>query len=1046
MRPSSPTFRSLVPAAHCLPLTVVLLLTAHCSLLTASAQSVSATLSGTVEDQNGAVVPSATVTAENKATGLKRQATTNGEGQFTIPLLPPSIYTVTAQAQGFSPVQISNVVLNVGDQKSLQIPLRTGNISEMVQVSGDAPLINESPAVGTVVDRQFVSNIPLNARSLQPLITLVPGVVLAPGQRGQLSVNGQRANANYFTIDGVSANIGMNTSTGGTGEDYAGTQQGVTTFGGTNNLISIDALQEFRIQTSTFAAEYGRTPGGQISLLSRSGTNQFRGAIFEYFRNDVLDANDWFSNRAGLKRAALRQNQCGGVLGGPIKKNRTFFFFSYEDLRLLQPQTLTNTVPALRLRQNAPAAVKMILNSFPVPTGSEILAANGTPTGQAPFTGVYSAPINSRATSLRLDHIFGPRLVVFGRYNQAHSKTLQRSSFNLADVSRTENDTRTLTLGATVSLTSQLQNDLRVNYSRTLTPNATELDNFGGAVPFSVSDVVTSSAAITSPGAFVQVDLFGTVMSAVATQDFFSNNLQRQFNLANNISYVKGAHQLKFGIDYRRLAPQAEPRNYALSVRFNDANAILNGTISSGSVIAASETNPVFTNFSAYGQDIWKVNPRLSLTFGLRWEVNPAPKDADGRQPYVVNGVENLPTATLSLGGPLWKTQSNNFAPRFGIAYQLSRRSGWERMVRGGIGVFFDMGTGQGANAFTASPFSVTKALTSSPYPLTTAQVAPPPLQPPVATTVYAFDPDLRLPRTYQWNLTLEQGLGSSQSLTASYVGAIGRRLLERRAHVRPIPTITSLNTLFIITSDGTSDYHAMQIQFQRRLARGLQARVSYTWSHAIDDVSAESDLDFQILRGDSNFDIRHNFSSALTYNIPKPRGRFVEMVFSNWAVDTIIRAQTAYPFTPQAGTLTLPDGRQAFRRPNLVPGMPLYLVDRNAPGGIRVNPAAFQIPSVAGTQGNVGRNILRGFPSHQVDLALRRSFPLKEQVKLVFRAEAFNLFNHPNFGLPTRSLTSALFGQTTTMLNRAFGTGSLSPLYQVGGARSMQFAIRVEF
>ena len=272
----------------------------------AHAQSATATLSGTVTDERGALVSGASVTVLNPATGLQRQATTNDKGNFIITELPPSTYNVRVEQQGFAPEEVTGVELNVNDERALEIQLKVGQISgTTIQVTSEAPLIDESPAVGTTIDRQFVANLPLNGRSFQSLFELTPGVVLTPsgnGDPGQFSVNGQRTDANYFTIDGVGANVGAlpaNTL----GQSANGSVAGFAATGGSNNLVSVDALQEFKIQTSTYAPEFGHTPGGQVSIITRSGTNQFHGTIFEYFRNDVLDANDWFANRDGFQRA-----------------------------------------------------------------------------------------------------------------------------------------------------------------------------------------------------------------------------------------------------------------------------------------------------------------------------------------------------------------------------------------------------------------------------------------------------------------------------------------------------------------------------------------------------------------------------------------------------------------------------------------------------------------------------------------------------------------------------------------------------------------------
>src|SRR5437016_4597579 len=391
----------LLPTAYRLLPTILLLLTAHCSLLTGYAQSSTATLSGTVTDPNNAVVPGAHVTATNGATGLKREATTSGSGTFVIPLLPPSTYTVLIENQGFTPAEIKDVTLNVGDNVALKIQLKVGQVGATVDVKSDAPLINESPGVGSVIDRQFVENLPLNGRTFNTLLQLTPGVVLAPSQSvsspGQFSIAGQRTDANSFLVDGVSANFGV-VSTPNTRGSGTGSSQAFSVLGGTNSLVSVEALQEFRIETSSYAPEFGRSPGGQVILTTRSGTNTFHGGVYDYFRNDVLDANDWFSNRAGVPRAAERHNDFGGFLAGPLLKNKTFFFFNYEGARLRVPQTFVVNVPsvAVRTASTTPAQLVPLLRAYPLPNGP--VSANGN---TARFTGAFSNRATLNAESVR---------------------------------------------------------------------------------------------------------------------------------------------------------------------------------------------------------------------------------------------------------------------------------------------------------------------------------------------------------------------------------------------------------------------------------------------------------------------------------------------------------------------------------------------------------------------------------------------------------------------------------------------------------------------
>ena len=1066
------------PTSPCVLRTLLLLFALAALPLAGYAQSATATLSGAVEDERGAVVPGATVTVTNNATGTKRDAVTNAEGYFTMPLLQPGAYTVKAQHDGFRVALLDNVILNVGDQKALRIPLQTGDIKETVNITGEAPLINESPAVGTVVDRQFVENLPLNGRSFQSLITLTPGVVLtkaSSARQGQFSVNGQRADANYFMVDGVSANIG---ASGGTlSPTGAGSLPGLTALGGTNNLVSVDALQEFQIQTSTFAAEFGRTPGAQVSIVTRSGTNKFQGALFNYFRNDALDANNWFANRAGFKRPPLRQNDFGGVLGGPVflprfgeggpslqKLDRTFFFFSYEGLRLRQPQFAITQVPSLAARQAGSPALQPLLNIFPVPNGPEL--GNGVAT----FSSGYSDPSTLNATSIRIDSNVRSNLTLFGRYNYAPSETGARgTSGSLNSIQHFKVNTQTLTLGATNLLTSKVSNDLRVNYSRNRSESFYTLDNFGGAIVPSESTLFPTGSSAEDSRITVSAGNAGLQWGRLPS------NLERQINVVDGLSAILGAHQLKFGLDYRRLSPVFRPAAYAQTLVFSGVGtpgSPAAGTVLSGrALFVAIVSNrspmvPIFNNLSAYAQDTWKTTTRLTLTYGLRWELVPPPHEANGNAPLTVTQVSDPASISLAPPGtPLWKTTYNNFAPRIGIAYRLAGKPGRETVLRGGFGLFYDLGTGQASPAFTGSfPFQLLKRVLNAPFPLSASDAAAPTAgpSPSASDTIYVFDPDLKLPRVYQWNASVEQALGANQTLRASYVAAVGRRLLSGESLTSPNANL--LGVVRILRNKATSDYHALQIQYQRRLSRGLQALASYTWSHSIDVASDETLVAHDTIanlrqnRGPSDFDVRHAFNGALTYNVPTPSiGKIGSRILSNWSADTMLTARTALPVSVTY-TRTTPFGSFAFR-PDLVSGVPLYLSDPTVGGGKKINSAAFAIPSTQ-RQGTLERNALRGFGMWQVDFALRRQFNLGERLKLQFKTEFFNIFNHPNFadppgGLGTLSASgafsrNALFGLSASMLANSLGSGGqlggFNPLYQVGGPRSIQMSLKLNF
>src|SRR5580658_3916343 len=392
------------------------------ALLVAPLIAQNAELSGLITDPASLAVPGAKVVVQSVDTGATRTVSSNQQGEYSVPALLPGAYNITIEANGFKTIHQNGVVVEVDQRARLDFALIVGSSSESITVQGSAPLLNASDAsVSTVIGNQFVENLPLNGRSFSSLIDLAPGVVLTPANQyegGQFSVNGQHPDANYFLVDGVSANLG--TSATNLHQGGAGQLPATSAFGGTSNLVSLDALEEFRIQTSTFAPEYGRTPGAQISVLTKSGTNTFHGTAFEYFRNDKLDANDWFANRNALRRPELRQNDFGGVLGGPIVKNKLFFFGSYEGLLVRQPQVAETYVPSLASRQNAPAAIQPLLNAFPLPNGPNL--GNGT----AAFSASYSNPSTLDSYGLRMDYQLSSKVTVFGRYNDVPSDLDQR--------------------------------------------------------------------------------------------------------------------------------------------------------------------------------------------------------------------------------------------------------------------------------------------------------------------------------------------------------------------------------------------------------------------------------------------------------------------------------------------------------------------------------------------------------------------------------------------------------------------------------------------
>ncbi len=941
-------------------------------------------------------------------------------------------------------------MLNVNDQRALHIQLKVGGVNEAISVEGAPMVQTESGTVSTVVDRQFVENLPLNGRSFQTLIELTPGVVLtktSPGELGQFSVNGQRANANYFTVDGVGANFGISAHGSSLGQTAGGTIPAYGPGGGTSTLVSIDALQEFRIQTSSYAAEFGRTPGGQVSVVTRSGTNQFHGTLFEYFRNDALDANDWFANSRGLEKPALRQNDFGGVLGGPIVKSKTFFFFSYEGLRLRQPQVAIRSVPSLSARQMATPETKPLLDIYPLPTGRDLGA------GLAEVSASFSNPTDLDAVSIRADHAFTGKLTLFGRYNYAPSESRLRGLTGvLNNVGVSTFNAQTVTLGLTQAINSRISNDLRANYSRNRSGTSFVVDTFGGGIPPPDSLLFPPFATRQNAISMIRVASFGYLVGGDNAV-----NLQHQFNLVDNFIAAAGTHQMKFGVDYRRLSPIHGQQDYTVFILFPTVAGAVADTPAFVFIEADQSQFLLFHNFSGYAQDTWKLTPRLTLSYGLRWEVNPAPSETTGHDALTVTGLNNPRTMILApRGTPLWKTTYDNFAPRVGLAYQLSQATGQETVLRGGFGLFYDLGSGPTGNGYAANsyPNAATKILPNV-FPIDPAIATPPSfnINPPYGNLL-VYEPGFKLPRTYQWNVAFERSLGFHQTITASYVAALGRRLLRSEVLSGASLQNPNFSRVVVERNAATSDYHALQLQFQRRLSHGLQALASYTWSHSIDIASTESTatvsatkIDPKVDRGSSNFDVRHALSATVTYDVPNPNmNRFGDSLLRDWSLDTILRARTATPMDLIANTDPL-FGVLAATRPDLIGGVPLYVKDSAVAGGRRINRAAFAVPP-RGRQGTLGRNSVHGFPLSQLDFSFRRKFALRDRLNLQFRADLFNALNHPNFGDAVNLLGDPQFGQSLQMLrcDLGCGDGGFSPLYQIGGPRSIQLALKLQF
>jgi hypothetical protein len=1051
-----PTFQQIIYSA------LVLL-----ALAGSRAVAQSASIDGLVTDSTSAVVPNASIDLLEPSTQTHQKTASNGSGFYSISNVMPGQYTLTVGGTGFETETRTNIAITVGAKISINFILKVGSQSEQVSVDGSGAQINTTDAgVSTVIERNFVENVPLNGRSFQSLITLSPGVVVVPsggaGQSGEISVNGQRTEANYYTIDGISANTGASTSSAGyPGGGFSGATPQESALGTTQSIVSIDALEEFRENTSSYSAEFGRTPGGQFSFSTRSGANAYHGTAFDFLRNNVFDAKNYFD----MSKLPERQNDFGGTFGGAIRlgsfyngRDKSFFFFSYEGLRLQQPQAAQlYQVPSANFRQIAPVALQPFLNAFPKSSNPDL------GDGLADLTVGYSAPSQLDTSSLRLDHSFGDRFKIFGRGSYVPSKSEARQPTDLAQVNDTVRNIQTYVFGADGVLTQRMANGFRFGYTTNEYKSSRSLDNFGGATPFKIGAVPGLDN-----GDWLTFFLFYGLYPYYLIEP--QENGQHQINVVDYLTHTIGRHNIKYGVDYRRLMTEENlPPLWEVGYYFDEASVLANQPAGLFVYTQAINMDARSVNFSLYAQDEWQATKRLSVSYGVRWDLNPPPSDANGNTPYTLTQITNLATTVIApKGTALWKTTHANFAPRIGFAYQLNQTPGRETVVRAGGGLFYDTGTTLSAEGYYGVGTTGFGNYTTDcednpgsacPFPATVAQVQAvpkPSASSPYNAPVFAFDPNLKLPYTVEWNAALEQSLGAQQTFTLNYIGSSGRRLLSQFFYEPQNlgnANFSEATGLYVTTGGASSSYQALQAKFDRKLSQGLQVLASYTWSHAIDNATQNFTI-FELERANSDYDIRNNFQAAVSYNVGGHySNRIVSYTLTHWALDARVSARSALPvdILDGASIVNGSSGATTNYHPNRIANAPLYLRGASCqgpcPGGRQINFAAFTLSNTGGnTDGNAGRNSARGFDAVQGDLTLRRDFPFTESTGLQFRVEAYNIFNHPVYGDIRNELSDGegVFGSAYD--TQSSQLGGLSSLYQIGGPRSMQVSLKLHF
>jgi hypothetical protein len=1038
------------------------------------AQTATATLQGSITDPTGAVIPQAQITITNTATGVARTEITDGSGVFTIVELSPSTYSLRVDHAGFESTTINGIVLSVGAHNQLPVQLKIGTSTQTVTVVAQQ-LLTTSAAVSTVVNQQEVANVPLNGRSFEDLELQVPGVTTPNPQAGQpqskssigenglsvISVNGNSDLSNSYTVDGVSADFGAGNNGGFSGAYGIGGAGGLpagTSLGSTQALVPVDDLQEFRVLTSSYPAEYGSYAGGQFIYLTRSGTNAFHGSASDYLRNTVFDANDYFNNYYGIARQGLIQNDFAGTLGGPVwiphlydGRNKLFFYFDYEGLRAHFPTAASlNYVPDAAMRAAVTGPVAAAINAYPMPNGPDV------GDGEGEYIAGFGSLNALNTYNLRLDAALSKHNALFVRVSNATSSIANQQ---MEATGYDSQDTRTYTIGLTSAFTPFITNEFRANFSESTG------DQIGKITPpmNSSYDLLAASGypdTLASYGGGIDYypGIGGFWMSV-----WKGFNETRQFDLPDNLTWVHGGHQFTFGFDFRRLTTTNNPDSPTFYYLWDSESSLIANQPYEIINESENKTYPTYATFAAFAQDQWRVSPRLSLSYGLRWDVTPPPSQRHTGMPDTLINQNDLSELALGPAGAPYKSSYYDFGPRLGATYLVRAKPGYETQLRAGAGVVYDAADNQGdgliglsspgfsgVNTFCPASYCNYDGQYSFPLPpqYSYTPVQNPPV-PPFTSTYFAVAPHFTNPYDLQMNVALQQNVGANNALVVNYIGSFYRKgvsILDE--YVYPY----NPNFQFVEFAQNLlrSAYNAGQVVFDHRYSSGLYAYVGYTWAHDIGQNQLNAFTPYQ--KGNASGDLRNNLNATVTWDIPNghPDNSVIKAITEKWGTDVRWSVRGGFPITlngPETADAA-DDGQQVEPGLNFVPNEPLYLHGSyngtRIPGGKQLNPAAFTAAAV-GVNGDVPQNYFRGFGEDQWNVAIRRDFGVYENLHLQFRAESFNLFNHETFGAVEGYLPDTTFGQAINSLDSDLG-GESSPQYQPGGPRELQFALKVLF
>lgn len=980
----------------------------------ALAQGASGTITGTVTDTTGAVLPGVTVTVRNDETGTTRELVTGPQGRFRAPNLPPGPYTITAALEGFTSVERSGIRLTVGREAVVDFALQVGQLADVVTVVGEASTIDtHSSSTGALISEEQIRNLPLNGRSFIELATITPGVQLTTGGGrststgfGQkISVNGSRYTQNLFTLDGTMMNDQFNQAGSATG-----------------NMLGVEAVREFQVLTNSFSAEFGRHTGAVVNAATKSGTNAFRGSLFEFHRNEALDANRWEAEENDLSKPDFMRNQFGFSLGGPVLRNRTFFFANYEGLRETLGQTRTFNVPSLAVRAAAGPVARPFLESYPAPN-SDVLDAQ-----RAEYVRQDQRETDEHYAVARIDHQFSSNNSVFGRYTFNEGEVTDPQRVNTGAVTKTRLQFMTLEHQAVRG--AGLVNRLQFGYT------ASKLDGFdyvleGITLPRTTfTDVDRGIAAIAISG------LSGWGGSTTNPKFHEFSNIQ----VSDTVSWIRGSHNLRFGgaMEYQRYDLTSDFTTFG-SWNFrsiNDFLALRARTFDA--VQPGSDTTRRLRQyvFGAFVQDDWQIRDDFTLNVGLRYEPTGDVTEADGKLAQLIDFAS--PTAssadTTAVDKVFVNPSLKNFAPRVGFAWDVGGNG--KTAVRGGAGLFYDLVTANTNfvqnTAVRVPPFFERSRITGT---------ASRPIDFPEAYFTQAdrlagnaqlegiqWEPDQ--PKMLKWNVNVQREILQRTSVEVGYTGTRGYNLFRQiytngreaievdgRLFVPPGTALRQPNfgRMRLRVSDSDSWYNGLTVGLTRRDAT-LQTQVSYTLSKSEDtgasaiggnDYSNEgggSRYLFMKEKGLSPFDVRHSFVASVNWEVPFGRGGtgMGSALIRNWSIATLIRVKSGSPFSVDTGGLERGGQPDAPDYPDLCPG-----ADSNPVLGgpdQYFDPTAFCLQP-EGFIGNAPRNSVVGPGSATVDLMISRALALGGTRSVQLRFEVFNILNRANFDFPTASI-----------------------------------------